>query len=50
MDHLYLCYPLMIFDRQIGSVIVRPSRFIAELGSGSYEEWQIGTSSLPSYD
>ena len=33
MDQLYLCYPLMVFDRQIGSVILRPSRFIAELES-----------------
>ena len=33
MDQLYLCYPLMLFDRQVGSVILRPSRFIAELES-----------------
>jgi DNA helicase-2/ATP-dependent DNA helicase PcrA len=42
MDQLYLCYPLMLFDRQMGSVILRPSRFIAELKSGHYEEWQVG--------
>ena len=42
MDQLYFCYPLMIFDRQIGSVILRPSRFIAELKSSHYEEWQVG--------
>ena len=42
MDQLYLCYPLMIFDRQIGSVILRPSRFIAELKGSHYEEWQVG--------
>jgi DNA helicase II / ATP-dependent DNA helicase PcrA len=42
MDELYLCYPLMVFDRQVGSVILRPSRFIAELKSRHYEEWQIG--------
>jgi DNA helicase II / ATP-dependent DNA helicase PcrA len=41
MDQLYLCYPLMVFDRQAGSVIMRPSRFVAELDSGHYEEWQI---------
>jgi DNA helicase-2/ATP-dependent DNA helicase PcrA len=41
-DQLYLCYPLMIFDRQMGSVILRPSRFIAELNAGHYEEWQVG--------
>ncbi|MGD0230787.1 MAG: ATP-dependent helicase [Syntrophorhabdales bacterium] len=42
MDQLYLCYPLMIFDRQVGSVILRPSRFIAELESCHYEEWRVG--------
>jgi DNA helicase-2/ATP-dependent DNA helicase PcrA len=42
MDQLYLCYPIMVFDRQVGSVILRPSRFIAELKSVHYEEWQVG--------
>jgi DNA helicase-2/ATP-dependent DNA helicase PcrA len=41
MDELYLCYPLMVFDRQIGSVILRPSRFVAELDGRHYEEWQV---------
>ena len=42
MDELYLCYPMLAFDRQVGHVILRPSRFIAELDSGHYEEWQVG--------
>lgn len=41
MDELYLCYPLLIFDRQIGHVILKPSRFISELKHSNYEEWQI---------
>jgi DNA helicase II / ATP-dependent DNA helicase PcrA len=41
MDELYLCYPLLTFDKQVGHVIMRPSRFIAELSSRHYEEWQI---------
>jgi len=41
MDELYLCYPLLIFDKQIGHVILRPSRFISELKHSCYEEWQI---------
>ena len=41
MDHLYLCYPLTIFDKQIGLVILKPSRFISELASIHYEEWQV---------
>ncbi len=41
MDELYLCYPLLTFDKQVGHVIMRPSRFIGELHRGDYEEWQI---------
>ena len=41
MDELYLCYPIISFDRHAGQVIMRPSRFLAELGSGHYEEWSI---------
>jgi DNA helicase II / ATP-dependent DNA helicase PcrA len=42
MDELYLCYPMLYFDRQMGHIIVKPSRFIGELKRGLYEEWQIG--------
>ncbi len=42
MDELYLCYPLLTFDKQVGHIILKPSRFISELRSGDYEEWQIG--------
>ena len=41
MDELYLCYPLISFDKQVGHIILKPSRFIAELSSHHYEEWQI---------
>ena len=41
MDELYLCYPLLTFDRQVGHVILKPSRFISELESTSYDEWQV---------
>ncbi len=41
MDELYLCYPLLTFDRQIGHVILKPSRFISELKQRYYEEWQV---------
>jgi DNA helicase-2/ATP-dependent DNA helicase PcrA len=41
MDELYLCYPLLSFDKQVGHIILKPSRFIAELSSRHYEEWQI---------
>ncbi len=30
-----------VFDRQVGSVILRPSRFVAELDGRHYEEWQV---------
>jgi len=42
MDELYLCYPLLVFDRQAGHIILRPSRFLTELSGRSYEEWSIG--------
>jgi DNA helicase II / ATP-dependent DNA helicase PcrA len=41
MDELYLCYPLLVYDKQIGHVIQKPSRFVAELKSVHYEEWQV---------
>lgn len=42
MDELYLCYPLLTFDKQVGHIILKPSRFVSELRSSDYEEWQIG--------
>jgi len=42
MDELYLCYPLLTFDKQVGAIILKPSRFVSELRSSDYEEWQIG--------
>ncbi|MCX8021617.1 MAG: ATP-dependent helicase [Syntrophorhabdaceae bacterium] len=44
MDELYLCYPLLIFDKQIGHVILKPSRFISELKRSTYEEWHVSES------
>lgn len=41
MDELYLCYPLLIYDRQIGHIIMKPSRFVSELSSNTYDEWQV---------
>jgi DNA helicase II / ATP-dependent DNA helicase PcrA len=42
MEHLYLSYPLVLFDRQVGHVIMKPSRFISELEPTTYEEWDVG--------
>jgi len=41
MDELYLCYPILTFDKQVGHVVLRPSRFISELKSNSYDEWHV---------
>jgi len=41
MDELYLCYPLLNYDRQIGHIIMKPSRFISELDGNTYDEWQV---------
>lgn len=40
-DQLYLCYPLVMYEKQVGHVILKPSRFVTELKSHYYEEWQI---------
>lgn len=47
MDELYLCYPLLAFDKQVGHIILKPSRFVSELRSTDYEEWQIGDMHQP---
>jgi DNA helicase II / ATP-dependent DNA helicase PcrA len=41
MDELYLSYPLITFDKQVGHIIMKPSRFVAELRRNDYEEWQL---------
>lgn len=41
MDELYLCYPLLTFDKQAGHIILKPSRFISELNGNSYDEWHV---------
>ncbi len=41
MDELYLCYPLLAYDKQSGHIILKPSRFISELNGTSYDEWHV---------
>ncbi|HOJ71499.1 MAG TPA: ATP-dependent helicase [Syntrophorhabdaceae bacterium] len=41
MDELYMCYPLITFDKQAGHIILKPSRFISELRGSTYDEWQV---------
>jgi len=41
MDELYICYPLIAYDKQAGHIILKPSRFITELKRNTYEEWQV---------
>ncbi|HOV89885.1 MAG TPA: ATP-dependent helicase [Syntrophorhabdaceae bacterium] len=41
MDELYMCYPLITFDKQAGHIILKPSRFISELKGNTYDEWQV---------
>lgn len=41
MDELYLCYPLLTFDKQAGHIILKPSRFISELKGSTYDEWHV---------
>lgn len=41
MAELYMCYPLITFDKQAGHIILKPSRFISELKGNTYDEWQV---------
>ena len=38
-EHLYVCYPMHIFDRYSGFTIAKPSRFIQGIGEDIAEEW-----------
>lgn len=38
-EHLYVCYPMHIFDRYSGFTIARPSRFIQDIDDTLAEEW-----------
>ncbi|MCS7280874.1 MAG: ATP-dependent helicase [Desulfobacterota bacterium] len=44
MDELYVCYPMTYYEKAIGYVILRPSRFITELNPSVYEEWDVSES------
>lgn len=41
MEELYVCYPMLYYEKNIGHVILRPSRFITELRGNVYEEWDV---------
>lgn len=38
-DHLFITYPINIFDRESGSVLSKPSRFIDGIGENLLEPW-----------
>lgn len=38
-EHLYVCYPMHIFDRYSGFTLSKPSRFIQGIGEDIAEEW-----------
>ncbi|HUJ25202.1 MAG TPA: ATP-dependent helicase [Myxococcales bacterium] len=40
-DELYLTYPMMQDERGEARILMRPSRFVDELGSQTYEKWSI---------
>ncbi len=40
-DHLYITYPINIYDRESGLVLSKPSRFIAGLPENLLETWVI---------
>jgi DNA helicase-2/ATP-dependent DNA helicase PcrA len=40
-EHLFICYPVGIYDSRSGFVLTKPSRFIADLPDGLVEYWVI---------
>jgi DNA helicase-2/ATP-dependent DNA helicase PcrA len=40
-DHLFITYPINIFDRESGSVLSKPSRFIEGIGDHLLEPWVV---------
>ncbi len=40
-DHLFITYPINIFDRESGSVLSKPSRFIEGIGENLLEPWVV---------
>ncbi len=44
MDELYICYPMVYYEKHFGYVILKPSRFITELDTSVYEEWDVSES------
>ncbi len=40
-DHLFITYPINIFDRESGAVLSKPSRFIEGIGDHLLEPWVV---------
>lgn len=40
-DHLFITYPINIFDRESGTVLSKPSRFIEGIGDHLLEPWVV---------
>jgi DNA helicase II / ATP-dependent DNA helicase PcrA len=40
-EHLFITYPINIYDRESGMILSKPSRFIEGIGEGLLESWVI---------
>ncbi|MEK6566688.1 MAG: 3'-5' exonuclease, partial [Bacteroidota bacterium] len=40
-EHLFITYPINIFDRESGMILSKPSRFIQGIGEKLLEPWVI---------
>ena len=40
-DYLYLCYPILAYDYNQPSILLKPSRFIQEIPDMAYEKWVV---------
>lgn len=41
-EHLFITYPINIYDRETGMILTKPSRFLEGLGEKLIEPWVIG--------
>ena len=40
-EHLFITYPINVYDRESGLILTKPSRFLSGLGENLLEPWII---------
>ena len=42
-DHLFITYPMNVYDRETGVILTKPSRFLQGIGEHLLEPWAVGS-------